>query len=227
MTSADGGQRELILQVATRLFAALGYDATSVSQIAEAAGLDIAAITGSVGSKRDLYLAVMERAHQAELTGLERSVREIAAAAPEETTAAVHRLIDDYIDFCTQNSEFPALWMHRWLFDASDVTELDRHYVQPLVQYVTEALAPLTSGSTDLKYVIWSVIWCTHAFARGGVLDEDGNRVGPEDPETLRRFRAYLHQMLHCVLTLPGDAPPAPGGPPPAPGPPPPLGGPF
>ncbi|MEU7986374.1 TetR/AcrR family transcriptional regulator [Streptosporangium canum] len=207
MTSADGGQRELILRVATRLFAALGYDATSISQIAEAAGMDVATLTQRAGGKRELYLAVMERAHHAELAGLERSVGEIAAAAPGEASAAVHHLIDDYIDFCAQNSEFPALWMHRWLFDASDVTELDRQYVQPLVQYVTEALEPLTRGSPDMKYVIWSVIWCTHAFSRGGVLDDEGNRVGPEDPETLRRFRAYLHEMVHCVLTLPGDLP--------------------
>ncbi|MEV4186774.1 helix-turn-helix domain-containing protein, partial [Streptosporangium canum] len=59
MTSADGGQRELILRVATRLFAALGYDATSVSQIAEAAGLDVATLTQQAGGKRELYLAVM------------------------------------------------------------------------------------------------------------------------------------------------------------------------
>ncbi|WP_433256541.1 TetR/AcrR family transcriptional regulator [Streptosporangium sp. CA-135522] len=207
MTSAEGGQREMILQVATRLFAALGYDVTSISQIAEATGLDVATITESFGGKRELYMAVMERAHQAELSGLQRSVAGIAAAAPEETAAAVHHLIDDYIDFCTQNSEIPALWMHRWLFDASDVPELDRYYVQPLVQFVTEALRPLTCGAPDFRYVIWSVIWCTHAFSRGGVLDEEGNRVGAEDSETLRRFRAYMHEMLRCVLSLRSDSP--------------------
>ncbi|GAA3068318.1 TetR/AcrR family transcriptional regulator [Streptosporangium carneum] len=207
MTSADGGERELILRVATRLFAGLGYDGTSISQIAEAAGLDVAMVSESFGNKRELYLAVMERAHLAESAGLERSVAEIGAAPPEEAPAALHRLVDDYIDFCARNPEVPALWVHRWLSDASDVTELEPQYVQPLVQFVADALVPITAGSPDMRFVIWTVIWSTHAFSRGGVLDENGERRGPEDPETLRRFRAHMHKMVHCTLELPGSPP--------------------
>ncbi len=207
MTSADGGERELILRVATRLFAALGYDGTSTSQIAEAAGLDVATLGKWVGGKRELYLAVMERAHLAESAGLEKSVEGITAAPPGETTAAVHRLVDDYIDFCVQNPDVTALWMHRWLSDASDVTELEQQYVQPLVQFVADALEPVTVGSPDVKFVIWTVIWSTHAFSRGGVLDREGDRRGPDDPETLRRFRAHLHRLVHCTLNLPGSLP--------------------
>ncbi|MEV8637727.1 TetR/AcrR family transcriptional regulator [Streptosporangium sp. NPDC051023] len=207
MTSADGGERELILRVATKLFAALGYDGTSTDQIAEAAGLDVATLKKSFGTRRELYLAVMERAHLAESAGLERSVAEIATAPPGQATAALHRLVDDYIDFCAQNPEVPALWVHRWLSDASDVTELEPRYVQPLVQFVTDALEPITHDSPDMRFVIWTVIWSTHAFSRGGVLDENGERRGPEDPETLRRFRAHMHKMVHCTLGLPGNPP--------------------
>ncbi|WP_326640907.1 TetR family transcriptional regulator [Streptosporangium sp. NBC_01755] len=46
MTSGDGSRREPILRVATSLFAALGYDSASISQIAEAAGLSVELVAG-------------------------------------------------------------------------------------------------------------------------------------------------------------------------------------
>ncbi|GIN02774.1 TetR family transcriptional regulator [Planomonospora venezuelensis] len=198
----------MILRVATRLFAALGYDGTSTRQIAEAAGLNIATVNYHVGGKRDLYLAVMERAHRAELGAVEAAVKELAAAPERDAAAAVHRLVDVYVDFCAENPEIPALWMYRWLSDAADVTELERRYVQPLVGLVSTAAGSLARpGGADVEYLIWSVIWCTHGFTRGGVLDEAGDRRGPGDPRALRRFRAHLHQLVHRSLGLPGDPP--------------------
>ncbi|MFF5207652.1 TetR/AcrR family transcriptional regulator [Streptosporangium sp. NPDC000396] len=208
MVSDEGGQREMILQVATRLFAALGYDGTSTRQIAEAAGLNIATVSYHVGTKRDLYLAVMERAHRTHTAVLEAAVKDLMAASPERKVAAVHRLIDSYIDFCAENPEFPALWMHRWLSDASDITHLEPQYVQPLAQLVIDTVAPVaTAGDADLDYTINSVIWCVHSFVQSGVLDKAGERRGPDDPRALRRFRAHMHQMVHRTLGLPGDPP--------------------
>ncbi|MEV7006782.1 TetR/AcrR family transcriptional regulator [Streptosporangium sp. NPDC051022] len=207
MTSADGGERELILRVATRLFAALGYDGTSAGQIAEAAGLDVATINETVGTKRDVYLAVMERAHLAERAGLETSIAEIAVGLSGDPVGAVHRLLDNYIDFCVQHPEFTALWMHRWLSDASDVTELEKQYVQPVVRLISETLASLNPQAGDVTFTIWTVTWATHAFSLGGVLDQEGNHRLPDDPETLRKFRAHMHKMVHYTLDLPGTPP--------------------
>ena len=108
--------------------------------------------------------------------------------------------------------EVPALWMHRWLSDASDLTELERQYVQPLVAMVTDALRPAVEAGViddaiDLEYAMWSVIWCVHGFAKGGVLDEEGRRRGGSDRVALRRFRAHLHLTLHRALALPGEVP--------------------
>ncbi|MEW9549869.1 TetR/AcrR family transcriptional regulator [Nonomuraea sp. NPDC050783] len=209
MTPADGGQVALIVKVATRLFAAHGYDGTSTRQIAEAAGLNIATVNYHVGGKRELYLAVMERAHQAERAALERALARPAGTGP---VAAIHRLVDDYLDFCVDNPEIPALWMHRWLSDAGDITELEREYVQPLVANVGAALLPardagIIDATVDLEYTIWTAIWSIHGFAKGGVLDAEGRRRGAGDRAALRRFRAHLHLSLHRTLGLPGDPP--------------------
>ncbi|MFC3980865.1 TetR/AcrR family transcriptional regulator [Streptosporangium jomthongense] len=211
MTSADGGERELILRVATRLFAALGYDGTSTSQITEAAGVDVATLNEHFGGKRELYLAVLERAHLADLGQTERAIAEISAAPPgdplREPARAVHRLLDSYIDFCVENPDIGALWMHRWLSDASDVTEPERQYVQPMVRRISETLRSLAPGSADVMFTVWTVTWSAHVFSRGGVLDEEGNHWTPGDPEILRRFRAYMHDVVHHALGLPGDPP--------------------
>ncbi|MEV7006781.1 TetR/AcrR family transcriptional regulator [Streptosporangium sp. NPDC051022] len=211
MTSADGGERELILRVATRLFAALGYDGTSAGQITEAAGVDLTTLNESFGGKRELYLAVMERAHLAELACMEGSIAEISTAPPgdplRDPVRAVHHMLDRYIDFCVQNRDITALWMHRWLSDASDVTELEKQYVQPVVRRISETLRALTSDPKDLMFTRWMVTWSAHAFSLGGVLDQEGNQRGPDDPETLRRFRAYMHKTVHHALGLPGAPP--------------------
>ncbi|MER7506322.1 TetR/AcrR family transcriptional regulator [Nonomuraea pusilla] len=209
MTPADSAQAAAILKVATTLFAALGYDGTSTRQIADAAGLNIATVNYHVGGKRELYLAVMEAAHRAEKAALDDALGRLPGGDP---VGAIHRLVDDYLDFCVDNPEVPALWMHRWLSDAGDITELERQYVQPLVASVTAALAPaLGSGvidpEVDVEYAIWTVIWCVHGFAKGGVLDGDGRRRSAGDRAALRRFRAHLHRTLHLALGLPGPTP--------------------
>ncbi|UBU13144.1 TetR/AcrR family transcriptional regulator [Nonomuraea gerenzanensis] len=201
------GQADAILKVATQLFAALGYDGTSTRQIADAAGLNIATVNYHVGGKRELYLAVMEAAHRAEKAALERA---LARLPGDDPVAAIHRLADDYLDFCVDHPEVPALWMHRWLSDAGDITELERQYVQPLLGAVAAALRPaveagLIAAETDLDYTVWSVAWTVHGFAKGGVLDAEGRRRAAGDRAALRRFRAHLHQSLHRTLGLPGD----------------------
>ncbi len=53
--------RDRLLESATRLFAASGYDVTSVRDITTAAGTNLNAVNYYFGGKRGLYEAVMER----------------------------------------------------------------------------------------------------------------------------------------------------------------------
>ncbi|MEW9533723.1 TetR/AcrR family transcriptional regulator [Microbispora sp. NPDC049125] len=207
MTSEDDrGQSEAVLSVATRLFAALGYDSTSIRQIADAAGLDVAELTRRLGGKRDIYLAVMERAFRAEQAALG------AAAAELEETGSIHLLFDRYLDFYVANPEIVALWIHRWLMDAVDVAELEKQYVQPLMAMMGKSVGSVLGDQVDIdvEYTLWSVIWCVHGFVKTGVLEADGRLRGPGDPRAMRRFRRHMHQMLHRHVGLPGD-PPADG----------------
>ncbi|GAA0551375.1 TetR/AcrR family transcriptional regulator [Actinomadura livida] len=199
MTSSDGA-RERILDAATRLFAALGYDGTSTRMIAEAAGLNVATVAYHVGGKRDLYVAVMERAHTAERQVLSDAVAQV------EDAGGLLTLVDRYIDFCAEHPEVPALWMHRWLSDAADVAHLEEHYVRPLLEMVAAAARKVVPDGVDVEYVIWTVVWCTHGFGSGGVLDADGTRHGLDDPRELARFRANVRRLVATAIGLPDPA---------------------
>ncbi|MEV5824217.1 TetR/AcrR family transcriptional regulator [Spirillospora sp. NPDC052242] len=201
MTSDSG--RERILDVATRLFAAHGYDGTSTRLIAETAGLNIATVAYHVGGKRDLYLAVMERAHQTERAALEAAIADLPGGGG---AGALLALVDRYVDFCAANPAIPALWMHRWLSDAADVAHLESLYVRPLMELVADAVRAFVDDGVDVEYAVWTVIWATHGFARGGVLDADGRRRGMDDPAELARFRAHLHRLVTAALGLPGGS---------------------
>ncbi|TDC85891.1 TetR family transcriptional regulator [Actinomadura sp. 7K507] len=197
MTSSDTAS-ERILGAATRLFAALGYDGTSTRMIAEAAGLNVATVAYHAGGKRDLYLAVIERAHLAERALLEDGVAQVGDAESLLT------LVDRYVDFCAENPEVPALWMHRWLSDAADVADLEERFVRPLVDLVAEAARKVVSADVDIEYVVWTVVWCTHGFGSGGVLGADGRRRGLDDPRELDRFRAHMRRLVSTLIGLPG-----------------------
>ncbi|GGO04867.1 TetR/AcrR family transcriptional regulator [Microbispora bryophytorum] len=142
----DGGLSDRVLQVATRLFAGLGYDGTDMRQIADAAGTDVAYVRRRFGDKREIYLEVMDRMNSAHNAVLEKGVKDIVGASPEQKIVALHRLLDRYIDFCRRQPEYPALYTHRWLSDATDIPELEPMYAAPAAQFVIDTITPSSSA---------------------------------------------------------------------------------
>ncbi|MEO3860769.1 TetR/AcrR family transcriptional regulator [Acrocarpospora sp. B8E8] len=205
-------QMETLLQGATRLFAALGYDSTTLRQISDALGIDPVKV-GFTGSKRDLYLAVIERAYRIETEAMGPAITGVVVADAAQAAAAIHTIVDRYLDFCVEHPEFPALWIHRWLYDAADLTGLERQFSQPLITMATRVLEQAVAdgfvdSGVDMEYCVWTLVWCVHGFVQGGVLDLEGERVGPDSAEELARFRGHLHQLTQRVLSLPEDATP-------------------
>ncbi len=198
MTSTQGEAAvQRILDAATGLFAEKGFAGASTRQIADAAGLNIATVSYHLGGKRDMYLAVMERAADREHQAMAE-----AMAAFTPTPEGVHLLADRYLDFCAAHPEITALWLRRWLSEAGDITSLEAERVNPLVARVTELARQAAGPEADVEYAVWSVIWCVHGFVQGGVLDEKGSRRRTADQEALRRFRHTLHRLVDGLLDL-------------------------
>lgn len=57
----DPARRETILRVATAEFAAKGYAATGINQLAKAAGVSIGSLYSYFASKEDLFLAIVDQ----------------------------------------------------------------------------------------------------------------------------------------------------------------------
>ncbi|WP_269802736.1 TetR/AcrR family transcriptional regulator [Actinocorallia populi] len=198
MTSASAESPvERILDAATLLFAEQGFAGTPTRLIAEAAGLNIATVNYHVGGKRDLYLAVMERAAERERLALGEAMEAFTADAE-----GVHRLADRYLDFCVAHPEIAALWLRRWLSEAEDIASLEAERVRPLIGRIVELAGQVAGPEVDAEYAVWSVVWCVHGFIRGGVLDERGRRRRGGDGAALRRFRLTLHRLVDGLLEL-------------------------
>ncbi|MFB9197271.1 TetR/AcrR family transcriptional regulator [Actinomadura verrucosospora] len=189
-SDGDGGRiPERVLTTAARLFSELGYDEASTQIISDACGIEHSVVTDHYGGKIGLYKVVLR-----ELTALR--IESMKGALKEFTpdVAGLIRLIDSYLDFCLQYPELPALWMHRWMSDATDIPEAEvRDSLRELDQIVG-LIAQAVAEDVDPEMFNWNVVWVVNSFIRGGITDSDGVSHRADDPDTLMRFRRYLHQ---------------------------------
>lgn len=205
--SMGGTEEDRLIETATRIFAELGYDGTSLQLIADAAGVDLDAVHRVAATKADLYRAVMRDADEAE----ERALREALAGFTADRRGIL-LLADAYLDFYVSHPQVLALWQHRWMGDAADLPDLEEIYTQPLSRDIADTVRGLVPPDVDPDYLIWSVVWCVYGFLTGGVVrtgqDERPLRhtpsSAPRPHDDVEGFRAFLHTMLdHMVTPLP------------------------
>jgi AcrR family transcriptional regulator len=86
-------RRALIVEAAGRLFGEHGYEATRLDDVAAAAGVTKPIVYRHFDSKRDLYLALLDR-HRDDLAGF------VAAMPPEGTAAErLRAVLDGWLDY--------------------------------------------------------------------------------------------------------------------------------
>ncbi|WP_329088643.1 MULTISPECIES: TetR/AcrR family transcriptional regulator [unclassified Streptosporangium] len=208
MIPADDPQSRAVIDIATRLFAAFGYDGTSLQGIAEAAGEDLGWVQRRFGDKHDLYLVVIDHASRAERAVVEDALSALPAADPQGVAAAMYGLSERYLEFCLTSPQIPALWMHRWLGDAADIPDLERIYSVPLINFTRDALrsaarAGLIDDQVDLGLMIRTLIWSVYGFLHGETIAEADRSVSA-DPQARQRFLAHHRQLVDRMLRLPG-----------------------
>jgi AcrR family transcriptional regulator len=95
--------RQQILETAQRLFAELGYDATSLQMIADEMGLTKAAVYYHFRAKNDILHAAMEPG----IRRLEALLDEAAAIRGRRTRAEY--LVNGFVDFLVQNRHYAVM----------------------------------------------------------------------------------------------------------------------
>ena len=100
--------RAAILDAAERLFAELGYDATSLTQVGAAAGVSRGTPGYFFRSKAELYQAVLDRSF-AEVSDAVRAGRARALASNESPDTILAGAVSDYFDFLADRPNFVRL----------------------------------------------------------------------------------------------------------------------
>jgi TetR/AcrR family transcriptional regulator len=97
--------RAAILDAAEKLFAAKGFDATSLNEVGTAAGVSRGTPGYFFGSKADLYQAVLDRSF-AEVREAVRAGRARALASHQTSDAILAGAVSDYFDFLAARPNF-------------------------------------------------------------------------------------------------------------------------
>lgn len=107
--------RQALLDAAERCFAARGYDAVSVPEIAKEAGFTTGAVYSNFSGKEELFLALMERAMGGE------AARRAQAIAEAKTGRERVRLVADlWIHVVQERPEAMILLLDFWSYSRRD-----------------------------------------------------------------------------------------------------------
>lgn len=196
-------ETDRLIGVATRIFAEVGYDWTSMRMIAEAAGTDVDRLIETVGEKPELYHEVMVRAVNAERAAMEPVLRSFVPGVQ-----GAFDLVDAYLDYNVAHPEYLSLWLHRWTGDAADTPDLEGMFSRPLAMEVAETIRELTPDDVDGDHLVWTVVWCVYGFLSGGMRhvspDWPQKRGEPVQPGVVESFRAYLHTLIRRMIAPAG-----------------------
>lgn len=106
-----------IITTAEKLFSAKGYDGTSVRDIAEEAGVNIAMISYYFGSKEGLIQALFEERTQGIIMRVESLLKDDTLTPIEK----VYVLVDDYIQRISQKIQFHKIMLCEQMLEKNTV----------------------------------------------------------------------------------------------------------
>lgn len=143
---SDGlATRQKILRVATTMFAAGGYEATSLRQIAVAAEVDLATLKYHFGDKPALYSEVYRVGHEAFIGMVGPVLQALLAVEDEEgLVVQIGRLVDEAHTFAEHHMPFIQTVMYRLLEDSTDTIRLEEDLqgvARGMIETVFDALA--------------------------------------------------------------------------------------
>lgn len=133
---SDGlATRRRVLDVANELFAAGGYQATSLRQIAGAADIDIATLKYHFDDKPTLFSMVYKEGHEQFVATLAPITEQLeAAGSRQEVRDVVRVLVATIHDFVGQNMAFVRLTMFRLLEESVDKIGLEDELQEVILQ---------------------------------------------------------------------------------------------
>jgi TetR/AcrR family transcriptional regulator len=192
--------RETLLEVATKLFVEQGYEATSVQQIAEAAGVAKATPSYFFGSKEGIWKAVLERQNQSAIEVAPRALARLKRGGSKEQL--VEALVDSYFEFLAEHPDFFRLIQWSELQHNPAINELPSHWeaIAKALEAVMTVLAKGKKKSENPRQMVMSVIaLCNAHLVYGNTLGLPLG-VNVKDKKFLAERKAHLKRLLIAAL---------------------------
>jgi AcrR family transcriptional regulator len=190
--------KDAILVAAESRFAELGFERTSLQQIAEAAGVARSTPAYFFGSKEALYDAVLARAVT---RGQEAMARAYAKGTAEQSAEhAVESYIGAFLDFLGQDRNFVRLIQREALSDGSRVAEFFARAVEEAV--AAFGSAAVKAGISPQRLVLDLTALCWYPFAHEHTL-LPALGIKARDPAFLDEQKRHLADLVRA-MTRPG-----------------------
>ncbi len=167
VTLSPASTRARLLAAAGELFAERGFARTTARDIAQRAGVNLAAANYHFGSKRDLYLAVL-RAQFADVArtlrerGGSRPRAELDRLGPEELRALLRRRITVMLEILVgPNPSLHGALMQREMTDPSDALPvIVEEFVRPMTEEMEAIVSRLAPDlpPEDLRRCVLSIV---------------------------------------------------------------------
>ena len=203
---------ERIIDAATQLFAEHGFHGVSTRQLSAATGLNVATIHHHVGSKRALYLRVIEALFEREeriIGGLIDDIGTDVAVDAKRFHEAVYGIIAGIVALARTHPARQRLYARRWL-EADDElrereAELTLRIYRRIAAFLSEAQrAGTVRADVDLDNFLRSFDWMIMGYFTSGAFDWDTLRADPFDEARVEQFTAFLQNYAARMLGLEG-----------------------
>ncbi len=187
------GTADTLVQAARKLFAAHGFDGTSVRAITTEAGTNLGAITYHFGSKQALYEAVI-----ATCIGPSQARLRAAAEEPGEPLDRIEAAVRAFFAFLYENPDLPQLMMQQ-LASSRPIPEAAlqtmRGNIETFASLIHEGQAGGSIRPGDARLMALSIgaqpIWLTlarRALQEGVAIDQTDSATRAQIVESVARF---------------------------------------
>ena len=185
-----------ILDAADELFGEVGFDAVSVRDVAERAGVKKALVFYYFESKEDLFEQVLTRYYDAHRRALEE-----AFEVEGDLRARMRRLVDAYFDFIAENQRFARVVQQQVAGPGTHLALIQKNLAQleawteRALEGVAPATGPLAARHFFVTFSGAMINYFTYAPALRPVWPHD-----PLSPDALAERRAHLHWLVDAVV---------------------------
>jgi AcrR family transcriptional regulator len=201
-------KREHILHVAEQLFAEQGFDGTSIRDIAQHAGVNLAMINYYFGSKENLMASLLEYRSKYTL-GLLEELNKDEKLSPWDK---MDRLVDFYVEKILDNHRMHNIMTHQYNTTRSEeirktILEMKLRNFEQIKKIITDGQKKKFFRKVDIELTMSTVIGSISQLTLSRGLYCSLLKIDEDDNENYRkkvtqRLKSHLKQLLHAHLDI-------------------------